>query len=378
MNALTGAWKLGAVFGIDIRLHFSVLFILLLIITSLGTGLLPEWHPEWRPLTTWSAAAASGVLFMVSLLAHELSHALTARNRGIETRCITLFLFGGLAEMGRDAQRPQDEFMIAAAGPAASLVLAALFFALARALSAGTLDMAEVEFARLDPVATVCLWLSAVNFMLGLFNLLPGFPLDGGRVFRALLWWWSGDMVQATRKAAGIGSLLGWMLVAWGVLRVLQGDLIGGLWLVFIGWFLHRLAEASATQILMARKLEGFDVADVMRTRFERVPLNISVREFVDDYVLRSTQILWPVEDGGRDVGYLTTDRLAGGEASLEQMMVPLPGDGMLSPDLDVNAALARLSNQVAPLPVVVGSRVVGIVHQADILRWLALHERYR
>ncbi len=377
MTALTGAWKLATVFGIDIRLHFSVVFILLLIISSLGTGLLPEWHPEWTALTTWSAATLSGVLFMMSLLAHELSHALTGRSRGIETKGITLFLFGGLAEMGKDADRPQDEFLIAAAGPAASLALAVLFYWLARALSGGALDVAELDFSQLAPAATVCLWLSAVNFMLALFNLLPGFPLDGGRVFRALLWWWSGDMVQATRRAARLGSLFGWMLVAWGVLQVLQGDLVGGLWLVFIGWFLHRLAEASATHILMTRKLEGFDVADVMRTRFERVPLETSVRSFVDDYVLRSTQILWPIEDGGRDVGYLTTDRLAGGETSLKQMMVPLPGDEVLSPDLDVNAALARLANQVAPLPVVVGTRVVGIVHQADILRWLALHERY-
>ena len=378
-----GAQRLTTLAGIDVRLHVSVLLIFALIVWSLGGSVLPGWHPEWTPAMSWGAALAAGLLFFVSLLVHEFSHALTARRRGIETRAITLFLFGGVAEMTGDAQRPQDEFLIAIAGPIASLALALAFALLTAALMGEPMDD-SLDISTLSLPATVTFWLSAVNMMLGLFNLLPGFPLDGGRVFRAALWWWSGDMVGATRQAAKLGSFFGWMLVAWGAWRTLSGDLANGLWLVLIGWFLHRLAQASAAHILMQRALSGFDVSAVMRTRFERIPANLELQQFIEDYMLRSTQVLWPVSDnsatGSNDVGFLTSSallehperRISG--LTVRDCMQALDPKRCLAPTTTATEAYERLSTSEAPLPVVDGPRVVGIIHQSDLLRWMAFH----
>lgn len=377
--------RLLSVFGIQIRLHFSVLLIFALIVASLGRGVLPVWHPEWTDATRWSAALAAGVLFFVSLLIHELSHALTARARGISTRAITLFLFGGVAEIEKDADRPADEFFIAIAGPLASLALAVLFFFLTILLAPQAFEASDVvEISVMSLPATVMFWLSAVNFMLALFNMVPGFPLDGGRVFRALLWWRSGDMVHATRQAAKGGSYFGWMLVAWGAWNVFSGDTVGGLWLVFIGWFLHRLAHASAAQIIMQRALRGMDIGSVMRTRFEHIPAETNLDAFIADYLLRSSQVLWPVSRHGRDIGYITSsallsppDRHTHG-LTVEDCMEPLDLSRCLAPETAAKDAFTMLAERTTPVAVIDGDQVVGIVHQSDLLRWLSLHQLER
>lgn len=254
--------RLFMLFGIEIRLDWSVLIIFTLIVYSLGAGLFPQWHPDWAPATAWLTALAAGVIFFASLLAHELAHSLMARRYGIRVPRITLFLFGGMAEIEEDARTPREEFAIAIVGPITSAVIGVMFSSLA-ALAMGEQALAglaedpEAVMSTLSPAVTASLWLGSVNMLLAVFNLIPGFPMDGGRVFRAAVWWATGDALRATRLASEAGRLVGWGIIALGIWNVLALGNLGGLWLVFIGWFLTYLARSSYQQMLTERTLRS-------------------------------------------------------------------------------------------------------------------------
>ena len=381
----TASAKLARVLGIEVRVHVSVLVIFALIVSSLAANLFPQWHPEWSTAVNWSAALSAGILFFVSLLIHELSHSVVARRCGIEISAITLFLFGGVAEMKGEPESPRDEFLIAGAGPLASLILA-LLFAVFASLSVADpdllLDEEELDLAKLGVVTTICVWLSTINMMLAVFNLLPGFPMDGGRLFRAALWWRTGDLMRATEMAARVGSGFGWLFIGLGAIQVFGGNLINGLWMVLIGWFIRRLALASVASLMLDQALRGFDVRSIMRTRFETVPAGISARRFIEDYLLRSTQQLWPVTADGREIGYVSAHSFSLQDTSLEQAthsidshLQPLDAQHSISPDMSAKSAFERLANHPWPLPVVEQGRVIGIIHQSDILRWFSFHK---
>jgi Zn-dependent protease len=377
--------KLARLFGIEIRVHVSVLVIFALIVSSLAVNLFPQWHPEWSAAVNWSAALSAGLLFFVSLLIHEMSHSVVARRCGIEIAAITLFLFGGVAEMKGEPESPRDEFLIAGAGPLASLVLAVLF-AVAASMSVSDpallLAEEELELAKLGVITTICVWLSTINMMLAIFNLLPGFPMDGGRLFRAALWWHTGDLMRATEMAARVGSGFGWLFIGLGALQVFGGNLVNGLWLVLIGWFIRRLALASVATLMLDQALRGFDVRAIMRTRFETVPAGISARRFIEDYLLRSTQQLWPVVDDGQVKGYVSAHsfnlqdtRLDQATQSIDTYLQGLDAAHSIDPDMSAKSAFERLANHPWPLPVVEHGRIIGIIHQADILRWFSFHK---
>jgi Zn-dependent protease/CBS domain-containing protein len=356
-----------------------------LIVSSLAGNLFPQWHPDWDTAVNWGAAIAAGLLFFVSLLIHELSHSVVARRCGIEISAITLFLFGGVAEMKGEPDSPGDEFLIAGAGPLASFVLAVLFAVLASlsvADPALLLEAEEIDLAKMGIVTTVCVWLSTINMMLAVFNLLPGFPMDGGRLFRAALWWRTGDLLRATEMAARVGSGFGWVFIGLGALQVFSGTLINGLWLILIGWFIRRLALASVASLMLDLTLRGFDVRAIMRTRFDTVPAGTSTRRFIENYLLRSNQQLWPVVEDGREVGYVCTQNFNLQNLSLEEAthpiddhLLPLDEKHAINPGMSAKAAFERLAENPVPLPVVEQGRVVGIIHQADILRWFSFHK---
>ena len=277
VTAERGGLRLFTIFGIEIRLDFSVVIIFGLIVYSLAAGLFPQWHPEWATGVTWGTALVAGIMFFASLLAHELSHSLTARRFGIRVPRITLFLFGGVAEIESEAETPTAEFTIAIAGPLMSAALGLAFmFIVSASLDEQTLaqilENPEEGMAGLSPVMTACIWLGSVNMMLAIFNLIPGFPLDGGRVFRALIWRATGDHLLATRMASTAGKWFGWTIMGIGLWNLLVLKSLGGLWLVLIGWFLSHLATASYAQLLTQRSLRTLRVGDVMRTRFDHVP----------------------------------------------------------------------------------------------------------
>ena len=380
------AMKIARILGITIRVHVSVLIIFALIVSSLGGGLFPIWHPEWPTVVTWSAALSAGILFFISLLVHEMSHSVTARHRGIEISGITLFLFGGMAQMRGEPQTPKDEFLIAGAGPLASLVLGVLFGLAAGILipaGASLVDSAgELDFSQIDAPATICLWLSTVNFMLAAFNLLPGFPMDGGRLFRAALWWRSGDFMSATRTAAQVGGGVGWAFIILGLAQLISGQALNGFWMMLIGWFIRRLAQTSVASLMLEHALKGLDVAAMMRTHFEKIPPHLSLADFRDEFLLRSNQQIWPVTTPESDVGYVSLEALQLSDANPDlnvdtvgNHLLPLDHTQTIRPQTSAKEALEQLTQRTWPVPVVEGNRVIGIIHHADILRWFAVHK---
>lgn len=381
---------LGKLFSIAVRLHFSIVIIGALIVVSLARGLLPEWHPQWTPLSIWSTATVAGMLFFASLIAHEFSHALVAKRFGIGTEHITLFLFGAMAAIEREPQTPKQELLIAAAGPAMSLGLALLFSGVVLvsdpnffSTDIGTLDLTE-SLSNLSYLGTVAFWLACINAMLGLFNLLPGFPMDGGRILRALIWWTSSDLAKATRVAARGGIAVGWLLILYGAVLVLNQQLMNGLWTAAIGYFISQLAGKSAEQFLRNRILLQTTVADIMRTRFERAAADLELDTFVEDYLLRSAQRVWPVTKNGVDVGYISlddipaaADRASQGYQRVADCMKALKSSDILKPTTSGVKALHLLADQRLPVPILDDGdtpTIVGLLHQNDVLRWIAQH----
>lgn len=378
--------KLFTLFGIEIRLDFSVIFIFALIVYSLGTGVFPSWHPGWPAATVWTMALMAGLLFFASLLAHEMSHSLVARRYGIRVPRITLFLFGGMAEIETEAETPGAEFAIAIAGPLMSLAIAfACMIYASSAIDDSLLEVMledpETAMAEIGPFVTVCLWLGSVNLMLAVFNMVPGFPLDGGRVARAAIWQITGDRLKATQLAANAGRLFGWLIMGLGFWELLALKSMGGLWLVLIGWFLSHLAAQSYVAVFTQNRLAPITVAQLMRTHFETVPADLSVARFVDECLLRSSQLLWPVMEEGRCVGTASIEEvvklpMSDREATtVRQIALSLEDSGVLDarlPAIEAMGALAR--RQDRPVPVVAGGEVVGLLRGADILKWLTLH----
>lgn len=385
-GARTRGVPLGRLFGIEIRLDWSVLIIFALIVSGLGADAFPAWHPDWEGTLVWGVALLAGFLFFASLLVHELSHALVARRFGIAVPRITLFLFGGAAEMESEPTTPAAELGVAIVGPVVSAVLGIGFTMLA--IATGGPGFTETlasdpakAMASLSPLGTVLHWLGPVNLVLAAFNMVPGFPLDGGRVFRAIVWWWTKDLRLATRIASEGGRLVGWGLMVLGGLSVLQGAAVQGLWLVLIGWFLSNVAQASYQQFLMQRAIGTLRVRDLMRTRFDSVEASMPLQRFIDEYLLRSGQGTWPVRDGARCVGTVSLQQIAGvaperrGELRLQDVMAPLR-ERAVEANLAGRSALARATGEGdEPMPVLDEGRLVGLLHRSDILKWLKLHE---
>jgi Zn-dependent protease/CBS domain-containing protein len=377
--------SLGKLFGIRIQLDASVLIVFTLVVYSLGAALFPRWHPTWAATLTWSTAFTAGVLFFASLLAHELSHSVVAKLRGIAVPRITLFVFGGVSELEREPDTPATELLIAIAGPAMSFLLGLVFSWLGVALAgAGFADELptnlEAAMAGLGPGATLFLWLGPINFMLAFFNLVPGFPLDGGRVLRALLWRISGDLGSATLWASNAGRAFGWALMGFGVLQALGASLMQGVWLLLIGWFLNNAARESYTQLLIREAFEDLIVGNLMRTHFEVIGPDVTIEQFVNDFLLRSAQAAWPVVEQGRAVGLINFEDARAiseelrGTRTVRDVMTPI--DECLRPDVAGHDALRALTaSEVDPLPVMEEDHIVGLLHKADIARWLALHQ---
>lgn len=379
--------RLGTLFGIEIRLDSSLVIVFMLIVYLLGGNVFPQWHPDWPTGTTWFTATVAGVLFFASILAHELAHALVSQKFGIAVRRITLFLFGGLAEIEEEPGEPRAELLIALAGPATSVLLG-LFFLFVGTFLAGAnfaallADNREAALAGLSPASTLLLWLGPVNIVLAIFNMVPGFPLDGGRVFRAVIWWITGDLRRATWIASEGGRLFGWFLMIFGVMQALSGQALQGLWLLMIGWLLSNAASASYKQLVMRDLLKGITARDLMRSHFETVTAQTRVGEFIDNHLLQSPQQLWPVLEDDQLIGLVTLQEVKDTPANdravvtIGQVMRTDLGALTLPPGADANQALLAVSTHSSPLAIVEGNRVIGLLSQADTVKWLLLHQK--
>lgn len=263
----TSGFTLGRIAGIEVFLHASLLIVFFLVSFSLATGLFPAWHPDWSAAMKWSLALLASLLLIVSVAVHELSHALVGRAGGIPVWRVTLFVFGGMAHLEAEPRTWRVELWTALAGPAASFVIGACFLALGGALGASEAENAAPGHlpAALGPTATLLLWLGQINVVLALFNLFPGFPLDGGRVLRALIWRSSGDLLGATRFAARSGQAFSLLLIVAGLamifgLRVplLGGGAAGGAWFALMGWFLNTTALAGYRDVSTRARPQPF------------------------------------------------------------------------------------------------------------------------
>jgi Zn-dependent protease/CBS domain-containing protein len=386
-----GGFRLGAISGIEIIIDWSLLLIFALVLVNLGAGVFPQWHPDWSAGVTWGVATVAALAFFASILVHELSHALVGRAKGITVRRITLFMFGGMAQMEDEARTPGAEFAMTIVGPltSAAIGVVCLVGASLGASAAGVpeaSDQPQQVVQALGPFATLLVWLGSINILLALFNLIPGFPLDGGRVLRAGLWKATGSLRKATRWASRIGQGFGIALIAFGITLVLGGGLGQGLWLILIGWFLTSAAKASYRQLVFKQALDGVEVEDVMRSRLHQVPPDLTLDRFVDDYVLATDQGVFPVvgEDGtlkglvgGERARAVDKDRWP--ETPVSTVMVPVDRIPTVAPTDSARRTLDLISRSKSSDQVAVADpeqRFRGLVHLADLARWVHLNER--
>jgi Zn-dependent protease len=388
---MRNGFHLATIAGIEVRVDWSLLIIFFLITFSLASALFPAWHPDWSPLLSVSMALVAALAFFASVLVHELSHALVGRSRGITVKRITLFIFGGMAHMQNEPRHWRAELWMAIVGPVTSLLLGVLFLWLAGLFiepAALKPEHPELTLAAMGPLPTVFAWLGNINIILGLFNLVPGFPLDGGRVLRAVMWGITGDLHRATRWASQGGQFFAWLLIAAGAAMMLGlrvpifgAGLIPGLWLAFIGWFLNNAALVSYRQLLVREVLEDVPVSRLMQSRYTRISPDITVDALVHDHLLGSEQRAFPVFDDNRFVGMICLQDIRGiargdwPQTRAGQIMTPAEKLAHADVQEDAATVLERLARrQVNQLPVLEHGELRGFVRREDIMRWLSLY----
>src|ERR687896_518786 len=361
------AWRVGRIAGIEVRVDSSWVVIALLITYSLYL----RASVLYRELSGAGAVGLgllAAVLFFGSVLVHELAHAVVAQARGIRVQDITLFLFGGATRARVESRGPGDEFLIALVGPLTSGLLAGLFGIVA-GLGRDILS---------TPLAGTFGYLAWTNLVLAVFNLVPGFPLDGGRLLRSAIWKATGRLARATRVASVAGQGVGWLLVAAGVASLLAGDLAGGIWFAFIGWFLVQAARSSYQDLQLQQLLRRVEAEDVMTGELRRIPPELSLQDAVDDYFMRYDHGAFPVDEHGRTIGLLTlrgvrrVPREQWPTSRVREHMIPLGDQGQVPPEARMTDVLDKLQDgEAGRVLVVQDGEVVGIITPTDLTRWL-------
>lgn len=385
---MRNAFRLGKLLGIEIFIDWSWFFIFVLITWNLVV-VFGHWHRDWPALLTFGVATAASLIFFASVLAHEMSHSLVARSQGLPVNNITLFLFGGVSNLQRNPPSPRAEFLITIVGPLTSILLGIAFLLAGYARLGGASSGAlELRLTRLDPLSTLLLWLGPVNIFVGIFNLLPGFPLDGGRIVRSALWKLSGNLQLATRWATWLGQAVGWAMIFSGIamifgayIPILGGGTLNGIWLAFIGWFLNSAAAQSYQSMMVEDVLEHVPVAQLMRTNPPTVTPYEPVRQLVYERIMRSDDQAFPVLEAGHLRGIVTLedvrkiDQNAWEQTTVGQIMTPSEQLAVVAPEADGAQALGLLvARNVRQLPVVKDGDLVGLLRRNDILKWLRIH----
>ncbi len=364
---MTGSFRLGRIAGIEIGVHYTWLFAVMLVAWSLAQGYFPK---EWEAATRWITGGIAALLLFLCVLVHEMAHSLVARARGLGVRSITLFIFGGVSNIEGEPGRPKVEFAMAIVGPLASLVLAGIFW-----------ELKQVAGPNGTPLAVTLGYLAIINALLAAFNLLPAFPLDGGRVLRSIIWGATGSLPKATNMAATVGQAFGWGFIGLGLIQLLSGNVVNGLWTAFIGWFLNSAAEASRRGATLTEHLTGVRVGDVMNPTPQCIDRRASVDDLVREHFIRQ---------GHRAVLVCREDQLAGivtltdvkrlaqekwHQTSAEEIMTRPPLHTLMKDD-DLNVALKLLAqHSLNQVPVLDGGRLVGLLSRADIIRYLQLSQ---
>jgi Zn-dependent protease/predicted transcriptional regulator len=364
---------LGRIFGIEIRVDVSWIVIFALVTLSLANYFAGE-SPGATPAQSWAAAVVGSLIFFASILGHELMHSLIAKAQGTAVTGITLFIFGGVAKLQGEPKRPVDELLVAAVGPAFSALIGAAFLALQSVWPPNSI------------YALVAGWVGATNLGLAVFNLLPGFPLDGGRVFRAVAWSITGDLRRATRLAASTGSAVAYALIILGMsLVVAYGAVLNGLWIAFIGWFLLSAAKGSVAHMELTDVLSRLAVGAAMRRDCPTIPGDESVASLVEDQILRTGRKCFFVSDNGHFEGLVTLhevkerDRSTWPDTAVRDIMIPAGAVKSVRPADSLLEAMRRMDeSNVDQLPVVEEGSLQGIVSREDVLHAVALHLELR
>lgn len=361
-------FRIFRIFGIDVSINPSWFIILFLIVWSLGAGFFPTVYLGWTGVEYWVVAVVAALMLFASLLAHELAHSLVARRQGTPVKGITLFLLGGVSNLEREAETPGREATMAAAGPATSVVLGVAFLALAQAVEEP------------QTVHALFTYLGVINLALAAFNLLPGFPLDGGRLLRSALWKLRGDIVWATRGATGVSVVVGLGLIGLGVVLLLGGSFVSGLWLGFIGWIIMQSAQSSYQQTLMQHALANVRADRVMTRPKGYVPAGTTLRDAVEDYFLRLDARCLPVGDEQRFEGIVCLtdmqrrERDSWSTDTVRDVMVGRQDIASITPDTAAAEALLMMAGKdINQLAVVADDRLVGFVDRGRLLRHATL-----
>ena len=357
--------------GFEVRLDASWLIIAVLITWSLATGYFPVDYKDLTSATYWWMGAAGALGLFVSIIFHELCHSIVARKFGIPMKGITLFIFGGVAEMDQEPPSPKSEFLMAIAGPISSGFLSFLFY---------QLHVLSDTLALSVPIQGVLHYLGWINAILAIFNLVPAFPLDGGRVLRSILWYMKNNLRWATSIASNCGAWFGLILIFLGIFTFLGGNIVGGLWWILIGLFLRGASRTSYDQLLIQKAFKGESVRRFMKTDPVTVPRWLSLKEFVEEYIYKYHFKMFPVQENGRLIGCITTRNVK--EIPREEWERRTVGEiarictreNSISPDADALEALSIMSKGGhSRLIVVEKDRLIGVISIKDLLAFLAL-----
>jgi len=366
--------KLGRIGGIEIGLHYSWLIIAILIALSLSDHF-HSVNRDWNTAIIWSAAVVTAILFFATLLLHELAHSFVARSRGLRVRAITLFALGGVSQIESESPDAKSEFWIAIVGPITSVIIGVCCLGLARL--AGWAPGVEPG----TPAIAVLLWLGYINLALAAFNMIPGYPLDGGRVLRSIFWWVTGTAERATRSAALVGQGVAFLFILFGLFRFFVGANFGGLWIAFIGWFLLDAARGSYVQVEIMADLRNRRVADIMERECSTVGGELSVRDFVDEYLLHSASRCFPVIQNRSLAGLVTpneirkVDRGDWDRTSLQSIMRPANQLRAVPPDMPAIQALELMAREhLSQLVVVADGKLQGIFSRGQVARFLQVY----
>jgi len=364
---MPGSFRIGKIAGIDIDINVSWIIILVLLTVSLAIGWFPRLYPGWSTATYWLIAFLSSLLLFVSVLLHELAHSLVARRRGLPVKSITLFIFGGVSNIEREPTSPGIEFQMAVVGPLTSLLIGVICFLLQLPLQGSN-----------SPLEGILFYLAVTNILLGVFNLIPGFPLDGGRVLRSIVWRLTGNMRQATRVASLTGQVIAYLFILLGIWLFFAGSILDGLWLGFIGWFLLSAAQSANAQVMLTSVLRGVTVGEVMNPKPTTVPANISLQHLVDAYFLPGGLRYALVMQADHLVGLMTLSdirhipREQWGQVPVSNAMIPLSRLHVVTPQQSLSDVLPLMAGRdVNQLPVVQNGALVGIVSRDAIVQYL-------
>ena len=357
-------------FGFKVRMDTSWLIIAVLITWTLATGIFPEHYKNLPTMIYWWMGAAGALGLFFSIVFHEFFHSMVARHYGLPMEGITLFIFGGVAEMSEEPENAKTEFLMAIAGPLSSLALSIIFYGIAAA---------GAEMGWPKPVQGIFGYLSYLNLLLAAFNILPAFPLDGGRVLRSALWKWKGSLRRATRTAARIGSLFGTLLIILGVASVLIGDFIGGIWWFLIGMFMRSAAQSSYRQVLIQKALEGTPVSNIMSKNPVTVSPSLTIGELVENYIYKYHFKMFPILEDGKLAGCVTTRQVK--EVPREEWNLRRVGDigshcspeNAVGPEYDAVKALGLMSRTGnRRIMVVKNGQLMGIISSKDLLSYIS------